>query len=347
MTRGNELQKRRNFSPWAYWQLRLVDAATARRTSAGQGDTSRMSRSDLQALLGAEPSLVPLDLEVTESVECERYRRDRVVFDVEAAMSVPAYLLVPHERTVPGPAVLAIHGHGAGKSMVCDIDDGDPARRAEIISGGGAYAHELACRGFVVFAPDLRCFGERQDPQWDPAGHKYDCDWNLVCAVMAGVNPIAQNLWDLKRCLEVLGAQPLVDDRRLGVAGLSYGATMSLLLAAMDDRVRAVVVSGFLSSWEAAHRVPWNMCGSQVMWNQIGLVEHIDLAALVAPRPMLIETGIHDPIFPVGPARATVARLRDIYSDLGHDSDLEHDVFDGEHRWNGTRAYEFLQSQLA
>ena len=329
------MTKHRNFSPWAYWQLHLAAVAA----SAPDGGTRQArSRADLRALLGSEPRRVPLEYEVTDSVSFATYRRDRVVFDVEAAMSVPAFLLVPHalaEAGTPGSAVLAIHGHGPGKAQVCDPDDEHQA-----------YAHALATRGHVVLAPDLRCFGERQDPQWEPEHSKYDCDWNLVCAVMAGTNPIAQNLWDLQRCLDVLVAHELVDAQRIGACGLSYGATMALLLAAMDDRVRAVVVSGFLSSWEAAHRVPWNMCGSQVMWDQLGAFEHLDLGALVAPREMLVESGRADPIFPLDAARTTMGTLHDIYAELGASDALHHDEFDGGHVWNGVRAYPFFDRTL-
>ncbi len=291
---------------------------------------------------------MPLDLEVIESVDCEHYRRDTIVFDTEDTMSVPAYLLVPHDRidASPGAAVLAIHGHGAGKSMVCDIDGGDAHRRDEITGYNGAYGHELACRGFVVLAPDLRCFGERQDPQWDPSTIRYDCDWNLVCAVMAGATPLGQNVWDLRRSLDVLCAHPLVDPDRVGACGLSYGGTMTTFLAAVDTRVRAAVVSGYLSSWVAAHRVPYNMCGSQVMWGQLGELEHIDIAALIAPRALLVETGIEDFIFPVDSARETVEALRRVYESLGAGKRIEHDIFEGPHAWHGIRAYDFLAEHL-
>ena len=337
---NSPLAKLRNFSPWAYWQLRL--AAESRRSLDG-----RISRDQLFELLGPTPEPVPLDLEVTNSIDCGSYRRDRLVFDTEAGMSVPAFLLVPHERTTIGAAVVAIHGHGPGKAMACGIDDGDTLRRSEIDECRGDYAHELARRGFVVLAPDLRAFGERQDPQWDTHSHKYDCDWNLVCAVMAGTNPVAQNLWDLQRCVDVLTEHPLVDPQRVGVAGFSYGGTMALLLAAIDDRIRAAVVSGYLSSWAAAHRVPWNMCGSQVMWGQLGAVEHVDLAALVLPRALLVESGTHDDIFPVESARQTIAALRSEFGDAVTDSNLVHDVFEGAHRWNGDIAYDFLRDSLA
>jgi hypothetical protein len=121
---------------------------------------------------------------------------------------------------------------------------------------------------------------------------------------------------------------------------------MTLFLAALDERVRAAVVSGYLSSWAAAHRVPYNMCGSQVMWGQLGPLEHRDIAALIAPRALLVETGTEDLIFPVAAATQTVETLRGVYGLLDADGALEHDVFEGEHRWHGVRAYDFLTEHL-
>ena len=101
-------------------------------------------------------------------------------------MSVPAYLLVPDGRVAEGPAVLACHGHGPGKSQAVGLEHTD--------APNSDYALQLVRQGYVVLAPDLRCFGERQD--WNPEDH-YACDTNLVHAVMAGWNPLAQNVWDL------------------------------------------------------------------------------------------------------------------------------------------------------
>jgi hypothetical protein len=88
------------------------------------------------------------------------------------------------------------------------------------------------------------------------------------------------------------------------------------------------------------------MCGSQVMWGQLGTVEHRDIAALIAPRALLVETGTEDLIFPVAAASETVASLRSVYGLLGADNAIEHDVFEGEHRWHGVRAYDFLTEHL-
>lgn len=340
----------RNLSPWASWMLQLAAVESADPCPiVGPHDLDAFhswrerAHARLLEMLGPPPEPVPLELETLESEDAGTYRRDRIVFDVEATMSVPAYLLVPHARTAPGPAILAAHGHGAGKSDACDIDDGDPARRAVIDEQRADYAHQLAARGYVVLAPDLRCFGDRAD--WQPEDH-YHCDVNLVHAVMAGRNPLAQNLWDLGRALDVLGEHPLVDQNRLGMVGLSYGGTVTLFLAALDPRIVAAVVSGYFSSWKASHRMPWNMCGSQVLPGILGALEHVDLGAMIAPRPLLIESGSDDDLFPVAIATQELSTLACVYEALGAADRLEHDAFQGGHRWNGTRAYPFLDRHL-
>ena len=309
--------------------------------AGGISDWRDRGRARLEALLGPMPERVALDLEVRASTDCGSYVRHSIVFDSEATMSVPAFLLVPHDRTTPGPAVLAQHGHGPGKSEVCGLDDAES--RAAIVEHQGDYGHRLAEVGFVVLAPDLRCFGERAD--WNPPD-KYGCDVNLVHAVAAGTNPLAQNLWDLARALDVLEEHPLVDAARIGMVGLSYGATMTLFLAAWDPRVAAAVVSGYFNTWQDCHEVPWNLCGSQVLPGMLTDLSHVALGGLVAPRPLLVETGTEDPIFPERGARRAFAELAGLYEVLGAAHHLEHDVFEGGHRWHGARVPDFLRRHL-
>ena len=260
----------------------------------------------------------------------------RIVFDVEETMSVPAYLLVPHARreVAPGPAVLAVHGHGPGKALVCGIEPGGP---------GDDYAHALASLGYVVLAPDLRGFGERSE--WMPPGH-YHCDWDLVCATMAGVVPLERNLWDLGRALDVLCAHPLVDSTRVGAAGLSYGGTCTLF-AALDERVRGRDRVGL--SVVVARRAH-------------GSVEHVRLAGDAGParrdrarrhrRARRAPTAAgrvgnrrHDLPGRVGardrrPA-STVVRASGRLPEA-----IAHDVFEGEHQWHGAEVPAFLERWL-
>ena len=93
----------------------------------------------LAGLLGQLPARVPLNIETLETVACDGYQRHSIVFDTEDVMSVPAYLLVPDDRRTPGPAVLAVHGHGPGKSIVVGLETTD--------APNGDYAHQLAQAG--------------------------------------------------------------------------------------------------------------------------------------------------------------------------------------------------------
>src|SRR3954468_933431 len=204
-----------------------------------------LSREHLIELLGTLPVPVDLDVEVLDVEQRDSYRVEKLVFDSEAAMSVPALLFVPDgaEAGAPRPAVLAVHGHGTTKETI-------------------DYAPRLAELGAVVLAPDLRGFGERAD--WTPDDH-YHCDVDLVNAVIVGTTPLAQNLWDMARCIDVLQALPYVDRDRIGVCGWSYGGTIALFLAAWDERITAALVSCYVASIASSHRMPWNLCGSQVL----------------------------------------------------------------------------------
>ncbi len=123
--------------------------------------------------------------------------------------------------------------------------------------------------------------------------------------------------------------------------------TLALFLAAIDDRVRATVASCYRSSWRAAHSVPWNMCGSQVLFGTLGHLEHVDLGALVAPRPLCIESATDDFAFPLTEATAQVEVLRRIYEGFGAAAHtVEHDVFPGGHAWHGKQSIAFLEHAL-
>jgi dienelactone hydrolase len=341
--------RKRNLSPWAYWRLRH-DALVDEDPCPIDGDQTTFdawrarAAARLDALLAPTPESVSLDIEVRSTDDGPGYAVENIVFDAEPAMSVPALLLVPDERRAPGPAVLAVHGHGHTNESICGLDGGRPEVRDAIARDHADYGHRLASLGYVVLAPDLRCFGERAD--WQP-DDRYHCDLNLVHAYAAGENPMAQNVWDLRRCLDVLAGHPLVDPTRLGMAGWSYGGTLTTFVAAVDQRVAVAVVSCAFSSFRSMHRVPWNLCGSQVLPGMLGKLEHRDLAALTAPRPLFVSSGRDDILFPADVATKEIEMTRRVYAALDvDDGRLAHVVFDGDHRWDAAPAEAFLARWL-
>ena len=75
-------------------------------------------------------------------------------------------------------------------------------------------------------------------------------------------------------------------------------------------------------------------------------MEHADIGALVAPRPLFVETGREDPLFPVAAAERSIERLGRVYEHLGSGDRLVHEISDGEHEWYGRGAYDFLVRHL-
>jgi fermentation-respiration switch protein FrsA (DUF1100 family) len=71
-----------------------------------------------------------------------------------------------------------------------------------------------------------------------------------------------------------------------------------------------------------------------------------DVAGLIAPRPLLIEHGTDDPIFPIEGVRQAYHHLARVYSLLGCPAHLELDEFDGGHRFGGARAFSWLDQWL-
>ena len=71
-----------------------------------------------------------------------------------------------------------------------------------------------------------------------------------------------------------------------------------------------------------------------------------DIAGLIAPRPLLIESGVDDPIFPQPGAAKALEQLKQIYAHYLAEDKLASDVFEGGHRWNGAKAYDWLDEWM-
>jgi dienelactone hydrolase len=304
---------------WRAWRAKLVPA--------------------LRRVMGPTPPAVPLKITTQASERRGDYVRQTICFNPDAFSTVIAYLLIPAGGGRK-PGVLLAHGHGGGK--------------AELFKDGPGYfniAEKLVGEGYVVIAPDWRSFGQRRDDD-SFVNHFKDehgrdgCDLSYMMYGYFGYQLLTLNVADARRCLDVLVARKDVDAKRLGVIGLSFGGTMALYTAALDRRIRAAVISGYLSSIGEAlnDRGGGNTCGSQFLFGLRTIADIADVAGLISPRPCMVQMGEKDPIFAIDDAAKAAKHLGTIYRAAG--GTLEVDRFKGTHELNTDPALRFLARHL-
>ena len=89
-----------------------------------------------------------------------------------------------------------------------------------------------------------------------------------------------------------------------------------------------------------------NDCGSQITPGLYELCDVPDLHGLIAPRPLLVEIGIHDDCFLVDSAISCFREVEKIYEATGARDRLELDLFEGGHQWSGQKSLNFFKNHL-
>jgi dienelactone hydrolase len=297
---------------------------------------------------------VPPEPELLESVQLDGYRRDRLLIATEKGVHMPLYALVPDAAAdgKPRAAIVAAHGHaGAGKLAVAGRSDIPAVRKATEFYNYD-YGVRFVKEGFIVFCPDARAFGERREwvNQGDDEGlflHSSCIALNHI-AICLGRSVTGMWTFDLMRLVDYILARPDCDPRRIACAGLSGGGLQSLWLAAMDDRVCCAAVSGYFYGYKDSLLQLSDNCGCNYVPHLWEYVDMCDLGALIAPRPLLIESGDGDDLNGrrgMANVLEQVRETRRAYSLLGVPEALEHCVFHGGHKWYGS-AYGFMRKVL-
>ena len=155
------------------------------------------------------------------------------------------------------------------------------------------------------------------------------------------------NVWDARKCIDYLQSRNDVDSERIGAAGLSYGGTMTLWTAALDERVKIADVSCYMNSFQAYALHMDNTCGSQPPVNVLGVLDEMwEVAALIAPRALVCENGISDGGFPIAEAQAAHAKIAEAYERAGVGDRFAADVFEGGHEFSGRKAFDWFAKYL-
>jgi dienelactone hydrolase len=247
------------------------------------------------------------------------------------------------------PAILCCHGHGPyGKHPVMGIIENHD--RAHVANYNYDYGLQMAKKGFVTYSLDWLGFGERSS-RHKPHGHgeqiggRDECNVNYLCATLLGTTVLAINCHDGSAVTDFVAAQKYVDADRLGVMGLSQGGTATTWMALTDERFKAIDVICYAGPfYDVAFRT-YNVCGSQITPGLYDVVDSGDLQGLIAPRPLLVELGLHDRCFHADHTlNLHYKQLEKIYKAAG--VELELDLFPGSHAWGANKSEAFFRKHL-
>jgi dienelactone hydrolase len=308
-------------------------------------------RSTLGRLLGETTPPKEWTVEEESRRQLQDHVRHELLLKAAGVATLPLYLLVPADQRSrrKRPAVVCIHGHGPyGHHPVVgrtDFDDPDMTEgvREHIERAHYDYGLQFVRRGYVVVAPCLIPFGRRLDPEL--YGDEDPCAVTFVRMQALGKLPIAANLRDLRWCLDFLETRPEVDRDRIGCAGLSYGGRMTMLVSAMDERIKVAAVSGALNLLQERITNRYS-CGSQIIPGLLEYGDFSEIGSLIAPRPCVWEVGSTDSLIVDEWDAVFRERLERAYRALDASEDLHFDEFVGGHRWSGCVAYPLFERVL-
>lgn len=306
------------------------------------------------ALLGEMPTApVPLQPRLLESHELPNYRLEKVALQSEPGIHIPCYVLIPPPTGQPYRAVIALHGHGSGGAthLLGQVrqEENRDQEMAHIAAHNYDYAHQLACRGFLVFVPEQRGFGERMETA--PGMTTGDPLWRSSCrslafnALLMGKTLLGMRVWDVMRTLDYIAQRAEPIGPGVGCVGLSGGGTTTLYAAVVDPRITVAVLSGAFSSFRSSIMSTIH-CDCNYVPGILQYAEMADLAGLLAPRALLIEAGTQDPIFPVEEVRLASQQVARVYSLLGMPERFDQDIFEGGHRFSGRKTFDWLARWL-
>lgn len=333
------------------------------------------ARQRVADVLQYTPPPVDLRPEVVDRVDCGDFVREKVIYSTAPWFRVPAYVLIPKGRTNPGPAIVDLHSHGGmflfGKEKVIDLGDNHPTMvdyHAKNYDGRPT-ATELARRGYVVLSADTFMFGERRlimdddlPRGWDRANYSPEVVAQLNAKCRAKESTLAKSLvfagttwpgivsWDDMRAVDYLASRPEVDANRIGCVGISMGGYRSLYLGARDPRIAATCIVGFMST--TAPMLQAHIDTHSWVHFLPGLHRWLDwpeLAALSAPRALLVQQCSQDRLFPLTGMQESIRRIGDLYASAGVPDRFSGRFYDEPHRWTRAmqdEAFDWLDRQL-
>ncbi len=204
------------------------------------------------------------------------------------------------------------------------------------------FASKLAERGFITFSPqNLYIFQDRFRTLQRKA--------NLLKKTLFSIiTPQHQQV------VNWLKTQPNVDPDRIAFYGLSYGGKTAMRVPALVTDYCLSICSADFNDWvwkNASTLTPYSYVWSGEYeifeFNLGGTFNYAEMAALIAPRPFMVERGHFDGVAPDERVAYEFAKVRHLYqAKLGIGDRCEIEWFPGPHTINGKETFQFLHKHL-
>ena len=282
-----------------------------------------------------QPLLKP-DVRSRKVYDEPRYTGYEVVMDVFPDVIAYGILLLPKDlkEGEKRPVIVCQHGLEGRPRDVADPKVNNPAYNQ--------YAIRLAERGFITFAPqNLYIFEDR------------------FRTLQRKANPLGKTLFSVivpqhQQITEWLKTLPQVDPTRIGFYGLSYGGKSAMRIPSLVKNYCLSICSADFNEWvwkNASSRSPYSYVWSgeyEIFEFDLGSTfNYAEMAALIAPRPFMVERGHFDGVAPDETVAYEFAKVYHLYNarlGLGDRCTLE--FFVGPHTINGKGTFNFLHKHL-
>src|SRR5690606_18149167 len=286
----------------------------------------RKIRRTLTSLLGDIPARpAQPEVKMVYKKQMNGYTLEKFFINNEVDAWIPCYLAIPDGVEGKVPAVLAMHGHGSSKDNIFGFADNTAQDVLAL----------LISNGFAVMAIDSYFNGERRGQ--GPAGTnemqdgRPDQEGSLFkLHLWFGRSLWGMQLRDEQIALDYLETRAEIDTERIGAQGMSMGSTRSWWLAALDDRVKAVVgVACFTRYKELIAQRELKAHG--IYYLVPGMLNHFDteaVMALIAPRPFLALTGDGDAGSPVSGIKVLENKLDNVYGLYNQQDQFKSIIYD-------------------
>ena len=283
-----------------------------------------------------EEDLLPLSPRSRKIYDEAKWTGHEVVLDTYPELFAYGVLLVP-KNVQPGerrPVVVCQHGlEGRPK----DVIEGDHRAYHD-------FAAKLCEKGYVVFAP--------QNPYL--MGDKFR-------SLQRKANPMGKTLFSLivaqhRQIVRWLGELPFADPKRIAFYGLSYGGKTAMRVPALVEGYCLSICSADFNDWirktgstrpsDDRYSYPFTSEYEIFEFNLGHTFNYAEMAALIAPRPFMVERGHFDGVAPDEWVAAEYSKIRRLYTRLKIPDRTEIEWFPGPHTINGQSTFRFLDKWL-